>query len=70
MGERIYEFEAVIEPVPDKGGAYVRFPFDLRKEFGRGPGVRYSQSGRGKLCAACRPTVKGTVDMPEVRAHI
>ncbi len=23
MGERIYEFEAVIEPVPDKGGAYV-----------------------------------------------
>lgn len=36
MGERIYEFEAVIEPVPDKGGAYVRFPYDIRKEFGKG----------------------------------
>lgn len=36
MGERVYEFEAVIEPVPDKGGAYVRFPYDIRKEFGKG----------------------------------
>lgn len=34
--ERIYEFKAVIEAVPDKGGAYVRFPYDIRKEFGRG----------------------------------
>lgn len=31
-----YEFQAQIEPVPDKGGAYVRFPYDIRKEFGRG----------------------------------
>ena len=36
MGERVYEFEAVIEPVPDKGGAYVRFPYDIWKEFGKG----------------------------------
>ena len=33
---KIYEFNAVIEAVPDKGGAYVRFPYDIRKEFGRG----------------------------------
>lgn len=31
-----YEFEAVIEPVPGKGGAFVRVPIDLRKEFGKG----------------------------------
>ena len=27
------KFQAQIEPVPDKGGAYVRFPYDIRKEF-------------------------------------
>ena len=25
----------MIEPVPEKGGAYVRFPYDIRKEFGK-----------------------------------
>lgn len=35
MGQ-LYEFQAVIEAVPDKGGAYVRFPYDIRQEFGRG----------------------------------
>ena len=36
MNENLYEFHAVIEAVPDKGGAYVRFPYDIRKEFGKG----------------------------------
>lgn len=36
MNNKIYEFQAVIEPVPDKGGAYIRFPYDIRKEFGKG----------------------------------
>lgn len=27
--EKIYTFCAMIEPVPDKGGAYVRFPYDI-----------------------------------------
>lgn len=36
MSKIIYKFEAVIEPVPDKGGAYVRVPFDIRTEFGKG----------------------------------
>ncbi|MGN1390064.1 MAG: DUF1905 domain-containing protein [Bulleidia sp.] len=46
------QYEAVIEPVPDHGGAYVRFPYDLKKEFGKGrlkvhawfDGVRYDGS--------------------------
>ena len=35
MERKVYEFQAVIEPVPDKGGAYIRFPYDIRKEFGK-----------------------------------
>lgn len=34
--EKTYEFYFIIEAVPDKGGAYVRFPYDIRKEFGKG----------------------------------
>lgn len=36
MNTKKYEFEAVIHPVPDKDGAYVIFPYDIKKEFGRG----------------------------------
>ena len=36
MSQEHYEFQAKIEPVPEKGGAYVRFPYDIRKEFGKG----------------------------------
>lgn len=36
MEKKVYKFEAVIEPVPDKGGAFVRVPFDIREEFGKG----------------------------------
>lgn len=31
-----YEYDAVLREVPDKGGAYVVFPWDLRKEIGKG----------------------------------
>ena len=49
--DKIYEYDAVIEPV-DKGGAYVVFPYDIRAEFGKGrikvyatfDGVPYSGS--------------------------
>lgn len=52
MESKVYQFEAEIEAVPDKGGAYVRFPYDIRKEFGKGrvkvqaafDGVPYSGS--------------------------
>ena len=35
MNEKIYEYAAVIQPA-DHGGAYAAFPYDLRKEFGKG----------------------------------
>lgn len=31
-----YEYDAVIHEIPGKGGAYVSFPWDIRKEFGKG----------------------------------
>lgn len=34
--EKRYEFDSVIYPVPEKGGAYVCFPYDIRTEFGKG----------------------------------
>ncbi len=36
MNETSYEFEAVIQKVPDLDGAYVEFPYDVRDEFGKG----------------------------------
>ncbi|QNM06969.1 DUF1905 domain-containing protein [Qiania dongpingensis] len=36
MEGKKYEFDAVIKKVPDMDGAYVEFPFDVRKEFGKG----------------------------------
>lgn len=33
---KLYEFEAEIKKVPDKDGAYVEIPFDVKKEFGKG----------------------------------
>lgn len=31
-----YSFEAVLHEIPQNGGAYVVFPYDIRKEFGKG----------------------------------
>lgn len=36
MNTKKYEFEAIICKVPDKDGAYVVFPYDLKEEFGKG----------------------------------
>lgn len=36
MNSKIYEFEAVIQKVPDIDGAFVEFPYDLKEEFGKG----------------------------------
>lgn len=33
---KVYEFEAVIHPVPDKGGAYIIFPMIYEKSLARG----------------------------------
>lgn len=31
-----YEFDATVEPVEGKGGAFVRVPIDILTEFGKG----------------------------------
>lgn len=35
MGKQ-YEYDAVIHELPEKGGAYVVFPWNIRDEFGKG----------------------------------
>ena len=36
MNGQRYEFEAVIQKVPDIDGAYVEIPFDVKAAFGKG----------------------------------
>jgi len=32
---KIFEFDAIIQKVPDIDGAYIEFPFDVRKKFNK-----------------------------------
>lgn len=36
MNKKVYEYDEVIHCIPDKGGAYVVFPWNVRDEFGKG----------------------------------
>lgn len=36
MNEKVYQFKAIIQKVPDMDGAYIDFPYDVRTEFGKG----------------------------------
>ena len=36
MNSKVYEFDAIIHKVPDIDGAYIEFPYDVRKEFKKG----------------------------------
>ena len=36
MNKKVYEFKALIKKVSDIDGAYVEFPYDVKKEFGKG----------------------------------
>lgn len=36
MTSKTYEFEAIIQKVPDVDGAYIEFPYDVKEEFGKG----------------------------------
>ena len=36
MYQKFYEFDAVIQKVPDMDGAYVEIPCDAKAEFGKG----------------------------------
>lgn len=33
---KIYEYDTLVHEIPEKGGAYVAFPWNIREEFGRG----------------------------------
>lgn len=36
MAGKVYKFKSKICVIPQNGGAYIEFPYDIRKEFGRG----------------------------------
>ena len=36
MNQKLYEFDAVIQKVPELDGAYVHFPYHVKEEFGKG----------------------------------
>ena len=36
MNNKVYEYESLIYSAGENGGAYIHFPYDIRKEFGRG----------------------------------
>jgi len=36
MNDKIYEFETVLQKVPDQDGAYIVVPFDIKATFGKG----------------------------------
>lgn len=36
VDDKVYEYESLIYEAGETGGAYVLFPYDIRKEFGRG----------------------------------
>lgn len=33
---KIYEYDTLVHEIPEKGGAYVVFPWNIREEFGKG----------------------------------
>lgn len=36
MNKKIYQFQAEIKKVPNLDGAYIEFPYDVKKEFNKG----------------------------------
>ncbi|MBS7175175.1 MAG: DUF1905 domain-containing protein, partial [Clostridiales bacterium] len=36
MNQKLYEFDAVIQKMPELDGAYVHFPYHVKEEFGKG----------------------------------
>ena len=36
MPQKQYEYDGIIQELPDNGGAYVLFPWNVREEFGKG----------------------------------
>ncbi len=66
MEQKQYEYDGIIHEIPGKDGAYVIFPWNIRKEFGKGrvkvhaefDGIAYDGSivnmgvtdGNGNVC--------------------
>ena len=40
---KIYEYVEVLHEIPEKGGAYVIFPWNIKDEFGKGRGKVHAQ---------------------------
>ena len=36
MAQKQYEYDGIIRELPDNGGAYILFPWNVREEFGKG----------------------------------
>ncbi len=36
MADALFEYDGIIHELPEKGGAYVAFPWDIRERFGKG----------------------------------
>lgn len=36
MKDRLYEYDGPIVSIPERGGAYICFPWNVREEFGKG----------------------------------
>jgi len=36
INKKIYEYDTIIQKVPDQDAAYIIFPYDIRTEFGKG----------------------------------
>lgn len=36
MNQKLYEYDEAIHAIPERGGAYVIFPWNVREEFGKG----------------------------------
>lgn len=36
MNSKVYEYDEKIVEIPEKGGAYLKFPWNVREEFGKG----------------------------------
>ncbi len=36
MSDALFEYDGIIHELPEKGGAYVVFPWDIREKFGKG----------------------------------
>lgn len=50
MNDKVYSFRAVIAPVRGEHGAFIRFPCDVRAEFGRGRVNMGVKNPDGSIC--------------------